>query len=209
MGSGKGWSQLETKNACRAYVVASEDPTKGTSRKKDAFTAAVLEEYKNLMNNEKQSDGVRYVDRTGDAICQRFRKARCECLKFEAFIKQINNRNPTGSPTSDDIKRTALAIYNGEGTIGTMYTYIQGRTLDVGPEFPFMEALSFLRATHTWNLLLQSQQVCKNNAESRRALVAHTTAQPVGASTTFTSPTNSVSVIQDGESIEPNEDGSA
>lgn len=163
MGAGKGWSQHETKTACRAYIVISEDPRRGSGRKKDVFVAAVLEEYKRLIPEVQCADGLPHVYRTGDAICQRFRKARAECLKYESILKQIRNRKPTGSPSNEDINRAALAIYNGESTIGQMYTFLRGRTVDGGSEFQFKEALDFLRSTHTWNLLLESQRDSEKN----------------------------------------------
>lgn len=158
MGAGKGWSQTETKTACRAYIVISEDPRRGSGRKKEAFVATVLDEYKRLIQQLQRDDGLPHVDRTGDAICQRFRKARSECLKYESILAQIRNRKPTGSPSDDDINRAALAIYNGESTIGHMYTFLRGRTVDAGSEFPSKDAIEFLRSTHTWNMLLESRR---------------------------------------------------
>lgn len=48
---------------------------------------------------------------SGEASCQRFRKARCDYLKFESFLLQITKRNPTGSPTDEDTRIAALAVY--------------------------------------------------------------------------------------------------
>lgn len=175
MDRGKGWSQVETKCACRAYVVVSEDPRRGINKKKDVFVPAVLKEYQSIIAQAEQSDEVKYVERTGVAVCQRFRKVRCECLKFESIINQIRKRQPTGSSTNDDVNRAALAIYNVEGTVGTMYTFLRGRTVDIGPEFSFMESLTFLRSTHTWNLLLLSQKVSAVTNEARAVLSYHST----------------------------------
>lgn len=158
MGSGKGWSQKETLFACRAYLIASEDPRRGSNKKKETFSKAVCDEYQNVVRTASNDDSLTYVERSGEAICQRFRKARCECLKLEGLVKQVESRQPTGAPTDEDIERAALAVYNGEDTIGQMYSFLLSRTVDVGPEFPFKQALTYLRSTHTWVLLLQSQQ---------------------------------------------------
>lgn len=69
---------------------------------------------------------------------------------MEGLIKQVKSREPTGSPSEKDIEHAALAVYNGEDTIGQMYTFSRNRIIDVGPTFPFMEALEYLRRTATW-----------------------------------------------------------
>lgn len=162
MGAGKGWSQEETSAACKAYVTASEDPRRGSGKKKEVFTAQVLEIYQNIVKSvvEENADGRSYPSRSGDAVMQRFRKARSESLKFEGIIASIKARNPTGGPTEEDIERAALAIYNGEGTLGTMYTYLRSCTTDVGPEFPFMEAFKYLQSTQTWKMVRESNSSC-------------------------------------------------
>lgn len=102
MGTGKGWSQLETAIACRAYQTASKDHRKGSGKKKELFTAQVLEIYEThiklpRMTNETSS----YPALIGEEIIQRFRKERCECIKFEGIIKSIKERKPTGSLSKD------------------------------------------------------------------------------------------------------------
>ena len=105
---------------------------------------------------EDRGDGHVYPTRSGDAVMQRFRKSRSESLKLEGIIASIKARNPTGSPTNIDIERAAVAIYNGEGTYGTMYTYLRSSTMDVGPEFQYMEAFRYLWSTHTWDMVRES-----------------------------------------------------
>lgn len=170
MGTGKGWTQEETVLACRAYQSASEDPRKGSGKKKDLFTAQVLSKYNDLVRVLRSENLMcTYPDRTGEAIIQRFRKARCECVKFEGIIKSMKSRDPTGSPTDEQFERAALAVYNGEATISQMYTYFRDRTVDAGVDFQFSEALKFLRSTYTWDMVSAS----KSNRSTTPTSVAH------------------------------------
>lgn len=49
-------------------------------------------------------------DRTGEAIIQLFRKARCKSVKFEGIVKSIKSKEPTGSPKEEQIKHVALDL---------------------------------------------------------------------------------------------------
>lgn len=158
MGAGKGWSRDESVLACKSYQCASEDPRKGNGKKKEVFISQVLGVYKTLLANLRANNpSFQFPDRTGEAIVQRYRKARCECIKFEGIIMSIKARDPTGSPTEEQIERAALAIYNGEATLSQMYTYLTDRTMDVGTEFQFAHDLKFMRTTHTWDMILAAQ----------------------------------------------------
>ncbi|PXF40330.1 hypothetical protein BWQ96_09961 [Gracilariopsis chorda] len=51
-----------------------------------------------------------------------------------------------------------------------MYKFMSDKTLTTGPKFVFRSALTFLRETHTWNMILQSQQMlvgvrCQNQSD--------------------------------------------
>lgn len=76
-------------------------------------------------------------------------------MKFEGIISSIKARGPMGSPRDDDIERAVLAIYNCEGTVGKMYTFMRSQTADVGPKFVFRSSLSFFQTTYTWDYVLQ------------------------------------------------------
>lgn len=159
MGTGKGWSTEETVSACIAYVSASEDPRSGNGKKRDLFVSQILAIYVKKMDDVRcKQPLVSYPERTGEAISQRYRKARCECIKFEGLILSVKAREPTGSPSEEDIERAALAVYNGEVNISNMYTYLRDSTVDVGVDFLFRDALIFLRETHTWHYVLLSRQ---------------------------------------------------
>jgi len=168
MGSGKGWTAQETVAACKAYVSASEDPRNGNGRKKDVFANQVLDCYKRYMTKVKHNDPqVTFSDRTADAVMQRYRKARCEGLKFEGIVASIKAKKPTGDPSEEDIERASLAVYNGDARIGDMYTYISDRTVDPGPDFPFRDALWYLRNTNAWSLVVLSKQ---NKETAKRSI---------------------------------------
>lgn len=119
----------------------------------------MVEQYQKLTkeNSEERQDGTTYPSQSDYVIMQRFRKARFEALKTEGIITAINSKFFTGSPTEEDIERTALAIYNDEGKLGTTFTFLRSFTLDVGQEFPFKEAFKYLRTTKTWDILIQSR----------------------------------------------------
>ena len=98
MGSGKGWTATESVAACRAYIVTSEGPVAGSGQEKVLFHKQILPQYKIIMEDAQQRNpDTDNVARTGDAIAQRFHKARCECLKFEAIILSIKAKQPTRS----------------------------------------------------------------------------------------------------------------
>lgn len=159
MGSGRGWTTEETVAACQAYVSASEDPRSGNGKKKDLFSAQVLECYKNFMKEvTHKNPRFNYPDRTGDAIIQRYRKAKCEGIKYEGIIATIKAKKPTGDPTEEDIERAALAVYNGDAKVCDLYTYLRDFSVSAGPEFPLKDALFYLRQTNTWAYILLSRQ---------------------------------------------------
>lgn len=54
---------------------------------------------------------VNYPEHTGDAMVQRFRKAKCESVMIEGIIGATKSNRPEGSPLEVDIERAALAVY--------------------------------------------------------------------------------------------------
>lgn len=158
MGAGKGWSPEETLTACRAYVGASEDPLSGSGKKKELFQRQVQHIYVGFMVDVKKRNAqMNYGERTGDAIVQRHRKARCECIKFEGIICSMKAKKPTGSPTEEDFFRAATAVYNGEALISNMYTFLRDASVPIGPMFPFLDCLHFFRSTEAWSLVIASK----------------------------------------------------
>lgn len=155
MGTGKGQTQFESLVACRAYTRASEDPKRG-SEKKELFTSQVIVFCKEIIKPSVENGLAVYPERSEDAVFQRHRKAKCECLKYEGIIKQVKSRNPAGVPMEKDTERADLAVYNGEVTIGQMYNLLTTCSNDTGSQFPFYLALQFFRTTHSWSLLLAS-----------------------------------------------------
>lgn len=158
MGSNRGWVSAETVAACRAFLSASQDPRRGTGKKKDLLVKKCHKRYVELMNGIKSTNkDVNYPDRSGEAVIQRYKKAKAECIKFDSIVSQIKSRSPTGSPTDEDIDRAALAIYNEEATISQSYTYLSNRTQDVGDHFPFADALKLFRDTYAWEMCIESK----------------------------------------------------
>lgn len=177
MGHGRGWSQVETMYACKAFTAASEDPRRGSDKKRGLFYKQVLEAYENMTNPLKQASPNDFSTRSGDAVAQRYRKAKCECLKFDGIIQSILSRKPTGSPSDADIARAALAVYNGEGNISNMYTYITDNTISVGTEFQFKQAYDYLKTTESWKALITSRS--KVNVEITDDVQRHSSSDEV------------------------------
>lgn len=154
MGTGKGWSSEESVVACRAFVAASEDPRRGSSKKKEVLLGQIHQHFKRISAERN----IQVQDRTPEAVMQRYKKARCESLKFEGIINSLKEKNPTGAPTEDDIERAATAVYNGDATLAQMYSYFRDATLSPGTPFTFLECLRYLRTTNTWKIILLSKQ---------------------------------------------------
>lgn len=87
---------------------------------------------------------------------QMFWKAHAESLKFEGIITSIKAQIPTGEAADENVKRAALAVYNVEEAVRTMYTFLRTCMLDVGHGFAFMQAIRYLRTTSTGGMALQS-----------------------------------------------------
>ena len=158
MGSGKGWSTFETVAACKAFVAASEDPKSGAGEKKEKFQGEILNVFNNIVNDEKERDkGFPPPQRTESAILQRYKKARCDCIKFEGIIMRMHAKTPTGAPSDEDFIRAATAVFNADANISNMYSFFQDKDLETGPKFEFLDALLFLRSTRQWDLVVQSK----------------------------------------------------
>lgn len=157
MRSGLGWSQMETCFVCKSYTAASEDPRKGSGKKKEVFAKRVLEAYNKLVSEHCIESQQQFPTLTAEAICQRHRKAKAECLKLDEIKKAILKRKPTESPTFEDIEHAAVAIYNGEVTISHIYTYFRDKIIHIGVEFQFMQAYQYLKTTKTWEEIIVSR----------------------------------------------------
>lgn len=144
MGQGRGWSQIETLYACKAYTSASKDLRRGSEKKKVVFAKKVLAVYDELRAKSKQVRGEELPSRTSEAIYQRYRKAKFESLKLDSIIQSILARQPTGSPSESDIERASLAVYNEEANISHMFTYFRDSSIGLGAEFPYIEAYKYL-----------------------------------------------------------------
>lgn len=103
MGQGRGWSHIETLNSCKAYTAASEDPRRGSGKKKEVFAKKAQVVYDLLRAKAKKKLEEELNCRTSDAIWQRYRKDKCECLKLDGIIQSLLARNPSASPTESDI----------------------------------------------------------------------------------------------------------
>jgi len=100
----------------------------------------------------RKNAGITYTERSAEAILQRHRNARCECIQFEGTLGVIKRKKPTGSLSEEDLVRAVTAIYNGDANMSHIYAYLRDSNVDCGPKFIFVECLTFFRATHSWSL---------------------------------------------------------
>lgn len=90
--------------------------------RKKVFAVQALARYTQLMKEvNKRNPSYLCPDRTGDAIIQRYRKTRCEEIKFEGPIYSIKSRRPTGDNSDEDIERASLAKYNCKGNLSYLH----------------------------------------------------------------------------------------
>ena len=157
MGSGKGWSNFETVAACKAFVAASEDPKSGAGKKKEEFHE-ILNVLNNIVNDEKARErGFKPPPRTGSAILQRYKKARCDCIKSDYIIMRMHAKTPTGAPSDGDFIRGCDCGFQCRSGHQQHALFFQDKDLDPGPKFQFLDALLFLRSTRQWDLVVQSR----------------------------------------------------
>lgn len=117
------------------------------------------------MRQIDQNCGTKFPGKTAEAVVQQFQRSRCKCMKFQGTFSSIKKKNPTGCPTDDDINRASLAVYNNEATVLQISSFLQDKTVYCGPQSVFMEALQYLRATHTWSMIKVSQNANRQNVE--------------------------------------------
>lgn len=142
MGAGEGLTPVEAFAACHAMIAASEDPKSGRGKKSHVIEQQVRYAFQNLTEqNKSRYRHLAFHERTGDAIIQRYKKARASCIKFESIVLLMKSKRPTGSPTLSEFERAALAVYNGEATIPNMYTFFNDQSVRLRPRFSFMSSL--------------------------------------------------------------------
>ena len=98
---------------------------------------------------------------------QRYRKARCNCIKFDAIFMRMHAEDPTGAPSDDYFIRAATAVFNAEANISNMYSLFQDKDLETGPKFEFLDALLFLRSTRQWDFVIQSKMEGPNKDQGK------------------------------------------
>lgn len=72
------------------------------------------------------------------------------------MIASIRTISPTGSTAELDTEIAELTIYIGEARMSEVYPFIRDPKLHVGPDYPSLGALHYLRLTHQWDMLVSS-----------------------------------------------------
>jgi hypothetical protein len=159
MGSGKGWTEIESLWACKAFIRASENPIVGNGQTAKDFALSIKRRWSDINSDSQESAKTSDLlppfarTRTGDAILQHFRKVRNDCNKFFALTQQVKEMKPTGEPRAADFDRIATAPWNAReddkkasAVKRSIYEYI-GDELNVknpGPKFKFMHVYKYL-----------------------------------------------------------------
>ncbi|PXF43955.1 hypothetical protein BWQ96_06265 [Gracilariopsis chorda] len=76
----------------------------GAGNKRENFENQIKNSYALLIREGKKRNQILVTfTRTGSAIVQIYKKARCEFIKFEGSVMAIRAKTPTGSTSEDDI----------------------------------------------------------------------------------------------------------
>jgi hypothetical protein len=169
MGTGKGWSEIESLWACKAFIRASENPIVGNGQTATDFAKRIKCRWSDIISDAEETSKTSDVvpssapTRTGEAILQHFRKVRKDCIKFFALNQQVKEMKPTGEPRRVDFERIATALWNTKGddkkssaVKQRMYDYIgdEPNVKNPGPRFRFMHAYKYLETCAQHNLTL-------------------------------------------------------
>lgn len=129
--------------AWKGLLAVFENPIGISGKRRTAFASQVLLSYQGFMSDvKKENEEVDYVERTGEAVVQKYRKSRCEYITFEGVLSKIKAKQPTGSPSVGYIEQAATPIYNGKAKVSYMYTFLSDDTVDFGSLFTFLKNCS-------------------------------------------------------------------
>ena len=161
MGRQKGWNADENLLACRAWVIASEDPINGTSQNADSFVDSIARTFHNLVGERMQLVPTwrPNAHRSGNAILKHFKKIRHAVMKFESKMQLVRAAKPTGEPSQKDLVRVATGMYNKKTALSDMYRIISADPLvDIGAQFEFLSCWQFFKSTQLFRLLALATQ---------------------------------------------------
>jgi hypothetical protein len=87
MGKGKEWSEREVEQLCISWVETSEDPVRGTGRKRTTFFASVYEHWLKHKSHEDTED------RSESAITGKWKKIQPEVTKFCGIYDKVKSKS--------------------------------------------------------------------------------------------------------------------
>ena len=160
MGSGRGWSTLESVFACKAFVRASEDPIRGNARRTSAFQDRIAFFYSKLIEEEKRTtpEWTATATRTGSAVFQHFKKVKREVLRFEGLYNSVKRCELTGSPSEECILLITTGLYNKTVSYADMYCVVQGKyNRPIGLPFPYMDCWRWFHDTNMFRFIAAAQ----------------------------------------------------
>jgi hypothetical protein len=187
MGSGKGWTEIESLWACKAFIPVSENPLVGNGQTATVFALSIKRRWSDIISDSQESVKTSYLlppfapTRTGDAILQHFRKVRKDCIKFFALTQQVKEMKSTGETRAADFDRIATALWNAKGddkkasaVKRSIYEYIgdEPNVKNRGPRFRFMHAYKYLDTCAQQNLTLSAVESASPDKPATTVAVA-------------------------------------
>jgi hypothetical protein len=121
MDSDKGWTEIDSLWACKAFIGASENPIVGNGQTAKEFALSIKRRWSDIISDSQESGKTSDLlppyapTRIGDGILQHFRKVSKDCIKCFALTQQVKEMKPTGEPRAADFDRIAIALWNAKG----------------------------------------------------------------------------------------------
>ena len=141
MPKGLHWNMYERQLACRAWVRASCNATRGADQRTETFSASVCSNLKDIEPTEY--DEIRFSKRGARNIVAFIRETIApDVQKFQTCMKIVERSHPTGGVNATDCHCMATAIYLGK-TAGIDYSYVPGGRNSLDPKTEWINFLAF------------------------------------------------------------------
>jgi hypothetical protein len=115
MGAEPKWQPIEDLLSCKVFLAASENPEQGADWKTKNLAEEVQMNFEKMIEKSVQDNpnsGVVVVARTGDSVCQHYRRLKQDCLKYASDEDSFLAMKTTGDLTGEDISAFSSALYS-------------------------------------------------------------------------------------------------
>ena len=148
MGRGFNWSAEEEVAACRAALSVSECAVVGANQRHLSFEERGHKEFLSLVPASASKEGrERWLSRSQRAVLKQWKAIRASCIKFYSKMEIVTAAELSGEPTTEDLWRVALMLYNKMGLLSQAYETMNDPNFDIGPAFPHKAAYNYLKST--------------------------------------------------------------